>query len=492
MQAGREGMRRQHQVELTSPVDGMAEQGINAGAPARSLRRVAQALFLGRGWWGIMVPLVGIGLLLGETLWQILTVGEYTDAARYQCYAMAFWHGAAALPGLTAMQHCQFLVPYATAAPFHTLPLEYPLLTLVPFSLALLAPASLYQVAFALWMGVVALVVYALLQRFGPRGAGFLFIAYLVIGGWATAEARFDLLPAALTLGSLIAATRGRWRWAYTLLALATMLKFYPIVLLPALFIAEQRELRLHWRAARRLTGVALFAGTCVGLTLLSLALSVPGTLAPLTYFGVRPVQIESVAATLVWFTHLAGAPSSYNFTFGSLNVLNPWDRIVSDVFTVALLAGFVAILLAQLRGRLDLGAAYLATLLLIIVTGKVFSPQYLLWLAPLVAYMTARDWRWFLLWGVICLLTTIVYPYLYEVSAYIYPTIDRNLPILKAPDVPGFLPAIAARDLLFLLVTMGYCFDVGGLRRGWARTRRLDASSEGRTSLNAGSVAGR
>jgi len=446
---------KHYQAELKPAAGDVPGRQADRRAFIGALRCSGRDLWSGRGLWCVLVPLVGAAALFGAALWQILgPVGPYTDAARYQCYAIAFWRGAAALSGLTAMQHCQFLAGVATKAPFHTLPLEYPLLVVVPFTLPLIAPGTLYQVAFALWMGLLAVGIYGVLQRWGPRGSALLFMIYLVVGCWGTAEGRFDLLPAALTLGSLMTATYGRWRWAYVLLALATMLKFYPIVLLPALFIAEQRELLLGWRDVRRLVGAAVFAGICVGLTLVSFALSVPGTLSPFAYFGVRPIQVESLAATLVWFIHLGGVPSSYDFTFGSLNVLNPWAGVVSGVLTLVLVAGFAVILFAQVRGRMCIGEAYLVILLLVIVTGKVFSPQYLIWLAPIVAYVTAKDWRWFLLWGTVSLLTTLIYPYIYELA-----------PILQVPTVPEFFPVAAARNLLFLLITVSYGLDIAGLR---------------------------
>jgi hypothetical protein len=54
---------------------------------------------------------------------------------------------------------------------------------------------------------------------------------------------------------------------------------------------------------------------------------------------------------------------------------------------------------------------------LVFILTGKVGSPQYLLWLAPLVPLGFLRtnwDYRAAALFVVACLLTTLTYPYLW------------------------------------------------------------------------------
>src|SRR2546430_1415499 len=79
-----------------------------------------------------------------------------TDAAHYQCYAVAFWSGSHATNFLHRSQ-CAFLSTYGSSYPaFRMLPLEYPPLTLLLFSPALLAPLSYYQLVFALCMAIVA------------------------------------------------------------------------------------------------------------------------------------------------------------------------------------------------------------------------------------------------------------------------------------------------------------------------------------------------
>ena len=116
-----------------------------------------------------------------------------------------------------------------------------------------------------------------------------------------------------------------------------------------------------------------------------------------------------------------------------------------------------------QWRGKLTLPQAFLAILLVIIVTGKVFSPQYFIWLAPLVAYAIGlEDLFWFVAWCLISLLTTVIYPYLYGVKGH----------IADAPAVPAFYPAIAYRNLLLALFVIAYLFDVFHLRsRSAAKT---------------------
>ena len=187
------------------------------------------------------IIVVAILMFMGAS-WQFTWL--HTDAARYQCYSLTFWLGGGATKLLPGVQ-CAYLPHFAhVASPFHALPLEYPPLTLLIFTPALFAPLVYYQMTFAILMALTAVFIYWLLLRYAPRGAALAFAAFMLIGAWATAEARFDLVPAALTLLCVMAAGRKRWTYAYIALAFAFLLKIYPLLFLPALFIAEQQNAR--------------------------------------------------------------------------------------------------------------------------------------------------------------------------------------------------------------------------------------------------------
>src|SRR6266516_327545 len=164
-------------------------------------------------FWNVLVarsgmlaymPIIVVTILMfcGAS-WQIFWPS--TDAARYQCYALTFWLGSSATHILPHSQ-CYFIHSSVVEGPFHMLPLEYPPLTLVIFSLSLLVPLPYYQLLFALWMALTSVLIYWLLLRFAPRGSALFFSLYALVGAWATAEGRFDLVPAALTLLCVLAA----------------------------------------------------------------------------------------------------------------------------------------------------------------------------------------------------------------------------------------------------------------------------------------------
>ncbi len=344
-----------------------------------------------------------------------------------------------------------FVASQTPTQPLHALPHEYPLLTVIPFSFGLVTSAYWYQVAFGIAMAVLAGVVYAMLRKWKSQRAAIAFALYIVVAGWATAVARFDIIPAGFTLGALLLADRRRWRWAYTLLAVATMFKFYPIVLVPAFFIAQLRSRFLLWQ--KWWQGLDVFLLVCSAITAVSLLLSVEGTLGPLGYFGDRPIQAESTAASILWLGSFLGFPLHYVASYGSLNVLSPLSGIVSPLMTLLLIVGLVYVCWLQWRGKISLAISLLLTLLVVICTGKVFSPQYLLWVIPFAAYVGECNKRWLLSWVGVGLLTTWIFPYIYSAT--------KNF--LKVPTIPIFNPVVFTRNafLFSILIVLLYHFTV-------------------------------
>lgn len=440
---------------------------------ARLAASIWTLLLARRGIVAYLPIVAAVILLFSGASWQIFWV--HTDAARYQCYALTFWQGSQGTHLLPENQ-CAFLYQFGMARnnvpPFHVLPFEYPPLTLILFSLALAAPLIYYQIAFALLMALAAILIYWLLQRYGPRGAGLACAFYLVIGAWATAEGRFDLVPAGLTLLCLIAAEHRRWILAYVALALAFLLKIYPLLLLPALFIAEQAACGRLYRPSgpltlKRLPGeiwqtlrgadswrwkhTLLFFGLIVTISGLFALLNFQGAVvSQLSYFANRPVQVEATGSTLLWLATLFGHPATVVYTFGSINIESDLGNIVALAWEAGFLLGYALVILWQWRGKLDIVQAFIGVILVFVVTGKVFSPQYLIWLIPLLAYNGAFNWLWLLLWTPLSLLTTVIYPYLYM----------QAKSATLAPYVPGFIEFVAIRNSLLVVITLAFLFN--------------------------------
>ena len=410
----------------------------------------------------ICIVLMMCGLLFYAVYYQVFR--PRTDAGKYQCYALVFWKGAHAIDALP-LEQCAFLKNYSptsiiesmksygvpagimnlalsqsTSEPFHMLPYEYPLLSIVPFSLGLIAPTAWYQVAFALWMLLLAAIIFFVLSKTRSTSAAIAFAVYLVLGCWGTAAARFDLIPSGLILGAVILAARTKWKWAYALLALATMFKFFPIVLVVPFLIAQQKQYSNKWYSWHRWSALGVYLGICAMMTFLSFALNIVDTISPLSYFFNRPIQVESTPAMLLRIGSFLGYQEQIVKTYGSVNVLSPLSDKVSLLSTLCLGVGLLYTFWLQWHGKLDIYTTSLLTVLIIIITGKVFSPQYLIWIVPLLAFIGKANWKWLVTWGIVGLLTTWIYPNMYSA-----------VPLGFVPLLPAFFPVVLARNLIIL-----------------------------------------
>ncbi|MDE3231622.1 MAG: hypothetical protein KGO05_17210 [Chloroflexota bacterium] len=354
------------------------------------------------------------------------------DVLEYHSYALNFWT----------------VHPY-----FTSLPVEYPPLAILPFSLTLAPPLADYQTVFVWWATAAVILGYLGFLRYADRKRALAYFVYIVLGAIGTVISRFDIFPALVTLAALWAAQRRHFAGSYLLLALGTLLKLYPAFLLPIVLIEHWRTLTVDaptrsvsgwlrapatWRVAE---GLALFAGV-VGLGFaVAAALDPGGALTVFTYASARPLQVESTPATLLWLGSLVGFPARPEFSFASLNYVGPLDVVLKPLSSVALAAGCLWAYWRFARGRLNLAQAFLAALCVVVVANKIFSPQYLVWLAPFVAEVYGFD----ALWLIISALTTLIFPYLYSI---------RN-PILTVPYNWAFMPIVALRNILLLSFTL-------------------------------------
>lgn len=417
----------------------------------------------------VAAAIAGVRMLMVKT--TRLPNGDVTE---YHKYALAFW----------------------THHPlFTSLPVEYPPLAILPFSLALVPPLKDFESVFAWWAGAAALVGYLAFRRVSGWRRALAYLVYLLIGGAGTLVARFDIFPALVTVGALWAAQARRYKMSYLLLAAGVLLKLYPVFLAPLVVIEQWRALAAgygeagiwpgardwrgwldrglwarvaHARATRETArGAGLFAGVVALGFGVAFALSPSGALSEFQYASARPLQIESTPAALLWLGSLIGIPAHPDFSFVSLNYVGPLDVALKPLSSLALVAGCLWVYARFARGRLPLAQAFLAALCVVTVTNKVFSPQYMIWLAPFVAEVYGFD----LLWLAICGLTTLIFPYLYA----------RGNPIWLVPYVKGFLPSVALRDALMVVATLRAILRPGRLGTREQGQPPLTPASEGR-----------
>ena len=359
-----------------------------------------------------MIPLWALSLFAGA-LWVAGASFSSQDVNDYHCYALAFWRGARATASLVDGS-CLTPVSLFSSQPFHTVPLEYGPLALLTFLPPLLVPAAWYNTAFFIEMALVGMAIAWLLDGFGPRWAGHVWLIYGLIGSWILVAGRFDATPAACVVVALIAARRGRLTWAWVALALGVLMKLYPLALLPLFLIVS-------WRARGRQPlwhGPAVFVAVIGAVEALVALIAPASLLTPFIYMSARCVQVESVAATFasLW-ARVAGAEPAFPYAYNSTCEVT---AAIGTTQMIALGLGVVGIALALAlfwRGRISLGLAALLTLAALLVGSKVLSPQYLIWISPLIALEFGADIAALVGWSLVGGLTTACFPYAYNGS---------------------------------------------------------------------------
>jgi hypothetical protein len=285
--------------------------------------------------------------------------------------------------------------------PYRDFGVEYPPGALPMFAApAVGKPAFLlynreFQVLMAL-CGAGALAAMALVLRtvdasFERTAAalGFFALAPLVLG--SVILYRYDLWPAALTVAGLAGVLAGRRRLGFAALGLGIAAKAFPAVVLPpALAYVWRTRGR---RAALVCLGVALAVVAVVVVPFLALAPG--GVWDSIAHQASRPLQIESLgSAVLLAAHHVGGLALTMVSSHGSQNLGGSLPDAVGAVSSALLAAALVAVWVAAARPpatpeRLVRYAA--ASVAAFAAFGKVLSPQFLIWLLPLVPLVRGR-----------------------------------------------------------------------------------------------------
>ena len=282
--------------------------------------------------------------------------------------------------------------------PYRDFYMEYPPGALPVFVAPALGSGEGYATRFKLLqclLGVltVALVALALrARRAGPRrlatAVAFIGLAPAALG--TVFLVNFDLWPTLLTTAALAALLHGRERLGLAALAAGTAAKVYPLVLLPLalLFIRERSGTRAAWIAG------AVFAGTLTAVALPFALLSPGGFGFSLSVAIRRPLQIESLGSSFLLAAHQLGTyDPGVNSHYDSQNLDGALPHGVAAATllleALALLAVWAWFARRPAADRFLVAAA--AAVTAFVAFGKILSPQYLVWLVPLVALLPQR-----------------------------------------------------------------------------------------------------
>lgn len=275
-----------------------------------------------------------------------------------------------------------------------------------------------YGIAAAGTLLLACLVGVVLSRALGARAPPWPWrrLAFTVLALGPIVVARFDALPALLVGCSLLCLSRDRAFVGGLCAGAAVLAKLYPLLLLIPWAL-------VLWAEGRRRQAALLLGGATVAMAVIAAPFlsAAPGPfVSSLFVYGGRPFQIESLVGALAV---LIGGKSAIVASFGSYNVhAPPWLGTLFGVLlpTAVVLMAFTAARQARVMPatRAEDGHARLflwtvAVLAIVLLTSKVLSPQYLIWLVPLAAITPgALVYRWSVAAAVI---TQVFYPPLYD-----------------------------------------------------------------------------
>ena len=331
----------------------------------------------------VAAAFLGAGLFAGS--WALLHHGflskhQIIDTPVYQDYGEAMTNGQA---------------PYRDFQP------EYPPAALGTFVLPAIGHPSddAYKQRFGWEMlacGIAMVVLMALclwylgaspLRYYGALA--FAGLAPLALG--SVVLTRFDLWPAVLTAGALAALLAGRLRLGAGVTGLGFAAKLYPGLLLPL-------GLAYAWRRRGRREALVcggVFVALVAAIFIPFLVLSPGGLVDSIVRQGSRPLQIESLgSAVLLGAHHAFGLGLTMSSSSGSQNLAGSGPDALGIVLSVLQGLAVIAIWIWFARGPATQGRlvrASAAAVCAFIALSKVLSPQFMIWLIPLVPLVRGR-----------------------------------------------------------------------------------------------------
>lgn len=375
-------------------------------------------------------------------LWVVLELVYYqsrpvTDTSIYYQYSSRVVNGLFPYSEFSAeyppVAMLLFLLPRLASGPSYDLYVYWFELEMLVFTCANVVLIA--AVVWKRWRNVSSIAVALGLYTLFSAMIGFLIAA------------RFDIVAAFLILATLTAFIYDRRLVAWALIGVGMMTKVVPLFLAPLLIIAHYRRREKDWIFIGPVA--ALTAATLIALPFLYA--SAEGLARAFMYHAERPLQIESSWSTPIlimsWFGYGLRMFSSY----GSHNLFTPLSNFfatISGPVTVFFLAvgywqfwkrtapsGNRAVEEGYFNDQLVRFAV--ATIIIFVAGGKVLSPQFLIWLLPLMPLIYDSDRNYLLsLFGLILVMTQFEFPFFYG-----------QLLALN----PGMVILVAVRNLLLI-----------------------------------------
>ena len=297
----------------------------------------------------------------------------------------------------------------------------YPIGAMAPIAFAAIAGPLLYQLLWFLMTSALNAVAVGALTDWGRRRSGYKSAWYWLFASFLLSPVgllRLEGITAPLVIVGLVLLAR-RPVVASAVLALATWIKVWPAAVFLAVVTVSPR------RRTVIATGAAVSAGVAASVWLLGGAQFLTGFV---TEQSDRALQLEAPITTpWVWLAALGhhGTVIYENYVIATREVSGPGTHLVASLMTPvmfgAIAAIFVLMLMAQRRQADAAQLLLIGSLALVgafVVFNKVGSPQYMLWLVPVVAVGVAHGWAAWRVPAVMLLaisgLTTLIFPIFY------------------------------------------------------------------------------
>ncbi len=297
--------------------------------------------------------------------------------------------------------------------PWTEVHLEYPP-PVLPFVLApklVTAQFEPYAKVFGVLMGIcmvlsIALAIdvvrRALRAPIGAEARGssldarWWLAAGLLLAQGALTIQRLDPLVALAMIATLRGAVRRSPAEMGVWAGLAGACKVVPLLVVPVMVAADWS----FWRTRLVRLGSWIAAGVAAGFAPMVLA-SPRAVVEFFRYHGLRGLQVESTFGALVGAVRIVlGTTRPATISYGSFNVDGAWPDALARLSLPLTAAGIAALCFLEWRAgdapdepaRIErLACAALGATLVLWLTGKVFSPQYLTWGIPLVLAIPGR-----------------------------------------------------------------------------------------------------
>jgi hypothetical protein len=364
-------------------------------------------------------------------IYQIYYKTPYTATALYFDYASKVIHGS---------------------IPYRDFNFEYPPAALFFFILPRLVASSypvfavVYQVEVLVFVLIGLFVFYRIALRLGKAPWKLLAVYTLCVLAIGPISAQqYDIFPAILTLLALYYFWTGQHTLSWGLLALGTLTKIFPVVIAPIFLIyyLRNREYRLAW------SGILTFVFICLIVAIPFVTIGQDTIRSLFNYHTQRGLQIESVYSSFLLIASKLGLSGvKLVFNFGSWNLSGPLADTLAKLSTyflgLFLLVAYWFIYRQMRPGKSQfsrIGAYSLLAVSIVLITSKVLSPQYLIWLIPFIPLIFNR--------GKFEIIFTFVL--IGALTYYIFPL--RYLVLLKLDT--GLIVILLARNILVIVLAV-------------------------------------